>query len=100
MSNTYIDLLMTNHSLLSDSSDDIERNTEHNTIKQMGGNNKNDLKNRPTGSFPQLYFVSKEVIQKEEESKQRLFAPKSTKTALSIKEIMQERREDRPFISL
>lgn len=95
---------MTNHPLISDSSDD-ELNTNFRSviIKQSGGDpkNKNEvLKKMPTGSFPPLFMLTKEEIEKEEKNKARTFSAPSNKTALSIKEIMQERRDDKKdFIS-
>ena len=103
----YLDMMMTNHPLITDSSaSDNENNYNFNSvvIKQGGGDpkNKNDiLKKIPTGSFPPLFMITKEEQEKEEQNKARTFSAPSNKTALSIKEIMQERREDKkPFISL
>lgn len=57
------------------------------------------LKNAPTGSFPPLFKKEKETHnKKEEETKKRGFA--QIKNALSIKEIMNERRDNNDFISL
>jgi hypothetical protein len=94
---------MTNHEPMSDSSiEDIEFKAI--VVKQKGGNptNKADvLKNMPTGSFPPLFMLTKEEQEKEEKNKTRTFSAPSNKTALSIKEIMKERRdsENKPFIS-
>lgn len=105
MSNSYLDNLMTNHPLISDSSDDeLSVDYRSTIIKQSGGDpkNKNDvIKKMPTGSFPPLFMLTKEEQEKEEKNKARTFSAPSNKTALSIKEIMQERRDNKkPFISL
>jgi hypothetical protein len=101
--NTYIDSLMTNHRLDSNSSDDMYNAYNSVIIKQKGGNpnEENDrIKHTATGSFPPIYVMTKEEKKKEEEvEKTRGFTSKNT--AVSIKEIMQERREDKkPFITL
>lgn len=95
---------MTNHPLISNSSDDeLTTNFRSTIIKQSGGNpnNKNELlKKMPTGSFPPLFMLTKEEMEKEEKNKARTFSSSSSKTALSIKEIMQDRRNDKKdFIS-
>lgn len=95
---------MTNHELTYDSFDEEEFKLDNIVIKQNGGdpNNKNDvLKNIPTGSFPPIFLMTPEEQEKEEQNKSRTFSAQTNKTALSIKEIMQERRDDKkPFISL
>lgn len=104
MNNTYLDTMMTNHPLISDSSDEQEHTLEAIVIKQNGGDPKkksDQLKNKPTGSFPPLYLMTPEELEREEQNKARTFSAPTSKTALSIKEIMQERRDDKkPFISL
>jgi hypothetical protein len=66
---------------------------------QIGGNTR-DLKKLATGSFPPLYIVPKKEQSTEEENKSRAVS-KINKTAISIKDIMQERRDDiKPFITL
>jgi hypothetical protein len=46
-------------------------------------------------------MMTPEEQDKEEENKARMFSATTNKTALSIKEIMQERRDvKKPFISL
>ena len=103
MSN-YLDAIMTNHNFVATSSDESLNNFSDIIIKQNGGDptKSNDiLKNVPTGSFPPLFIMTPEEQEKEEKNKARLFSPSTNKTALSIKEIMQERRDDKkPFISL
>ena len=101
--NNYFDMLMTNHKLVSNSSDEQLPNLEHVIIKQNGGDPKKSsdkYKNISTGSFPPLYLMTAEEKEKEEQNKARTFSAPTNKTALSIKEIMQERRDDKkPFIS-
>ena len=71
--------------------------TEYNTQK---GGKVDNYKKIATGSFPPIYRVSKEHFKDDEDNKTRLFS-KTEKTVLSIKDIMQERRdENKPFISL
>lgn len=102
-SNNYVDSLMKNHELASDSSDDLYNAYSSLVIKQRGGNPDDDgdkLKHTATGSFPPIYIMTAEEKKKEEEmEKTRGFTSKNT--ALSIKEIMQIRRDDKkPFITL
>jgi len=102
---TYVDLLMTNHTLQSDnSSDDVLQYYRSVAINQKGGDPKNQkdvLKHTATGSFPPLYVATKQDLKKEEELDKNRGFPKQNKTAVSIKEIMQERRNDvKPFFSL
>lgn len=98
MSNRYIEELMTNHPLISDSSDDKLSEDFKTVITKQNGGNSNDknqmLKNMPSGSFPPLFILTKEEKEKEEKNKARTFSAQSSKTILSIKEIMQDRRED------
>jgi hypothetical protein len=103
--NTYVDLLMTNHKLESESSsDDVAQYYRSIAVGQKGGNAKNQkdiLKHTSTGSFPPVYIATKQDIKKEEEMDKNRGFPKQNKTAVSIKEIMQERRDDvKPFFSL
>ena len=98
-----LDMFMTNHKITQYSSSDEPDTYNSILIKQKGGNPSNNsdvLKNVATGSFPPIYFVTKEEKDKEEKDKSRTFATPIKKTAVSIKEIMQERRDDKkPFIS-
>lgn len=99
---TYLDQLMTNHQLMSNSSDEEVNTYSSLVIKQKGGDPDNmhdKLKHIATGSFPPIYLMTKEDIKKEEElEKTRAFSKPSV--AVSIKEIMKERRDKKPFISL
>jgi hypothetical protein len=70
---------------------------EYNKKSQLGGENIN----KPTGSFPPIYEISQEQKEKEEKDKNRGFATLKNKSSVSIKEIMQERREEKkPFLEL
>lgn len=71
---------------------------------QKGGTNKNEqfiLENTSTGSFPPIYVSTKDEITREEQLKNRQFV-QTNKTVVSMKEIMEERRNEKkkPFISL
>jgi len=98
-----IDMFMTNHKLSSYSSTEEPDTYNSILIKQKGGdpsNNSDVLKNVATGSFPPIYFISQEEREQKEKDKSRTFAAPIKKTAVSIKEIMQERRDDKkPFIT-
>lgn len=100
----YLDAIMTNHNFVATSSDENINNFSEIIVEQYGGDPKNKLdilKNVPTGSFPPIFLMTPEEQEKEEKNKARLFSASTNKTALSIKEIMQERRDDKkPFISL
>ena len=101
---SYIDNLMTNHKLAT-SSDDHSDSFQDLIIKQAGGDpdsEKDRFKHIATGSFPPIYIMTREEKDLEEISKNRTFAAPNKKTALSIKEIMKERRDTdtaKPFIS-
>jgi len=101
--NTYVDMLMSNHKLVSNSSDEMSETYESVLISQKGGdpNNENDkLKYIATGSFPPIYIMTAEE-KKEEEKIEKTRGFTVQKTAVSIKEIMQERRDDKkPFVIL
>lgn len=81
-----------------------DKSIKANNLIKMGGNpnSKVDLiKNEPTGSFPPLFIMSVEEQEKEEKTKSRSFSAPTNKTVVSIKEIMQERRDNvKPFINL
>lgn len=96
----YLDHLFT-HRILSESSEEPNYNSIRITQKGGNPNNKKDiLKHTATGSFPPLYIAPKNVKKEEDPDKTRAFA-QTSKTAVSIKDIMQERRgEQKPFISI
>jgi hypothetical protein len=104
MSSKYLDTILKNNQIGSFSEYDSSDGDTYNSkiIKQKGGNPKNkedEIKHVATGSFPPLYMVTKEEF-KEDDTKSRGFASKINKTAISIKDIMQERREKKPFITI
>lgn len=89
--NNYLDILMRNHDLNSDKSisSDIE-------VNQTGG----DVFRKHTGSFPPIYIVNRKEKIDNSDDKIRGYS-KINKTAVSIKEIMKERRNaNKPFITL
>lgn len=106
----YLDIIMQNKFFLSDSSEDVNKTmlpkspqkpskkvtkTSQNMSSQSGGADVD--KTTPTAGFPPI-FICKKGDKQQEEDKNRGFATK--KTAVSIKEIMEERRSNTPFISL
>jgi hypothetical protein len=107
MSNNYIDTLMKNYSLstesnyTADSSDSIVRNDDKNLFIHLdGGKNDKDI-NVPTGGFPPITLCEKGKLDEslsEEEKQKREYS--SHKTAVSIKDIMEKRRDVTPFISI
>ena len=94
MSNTYLDNLMQNNFLNKYSSDEIMTESSERK-KHVGGFSEDKLKKFPTGGFPPIYKCIREEIIKEEEKKDREFATKIT--AVSIKEIMQQLRDETTF---
>jgi hypothetical protein len=50
---------------------------------------------KPTGGFPPIFKCTRIEVQTKDETKDRGYATKST--AVSIKEIMQQRRDETPF---
>lgn len=101
---SYVDMLMQNNPFENNSSDEYSKVNKNLTIEQHGGDIEQKTKNIKkfaTGSFPPIYIVTKEELEKELD-KGRGFA-KPNKTAVSIKVILQERRDDidkKPFIML
>jgi hypothetical protein len=101
--NHYLDIVHQNHSLSEFSSSDspTENHFRKVLVTQGGGSIKNlkdILKKSPTGSFPPIFKIKKEDLEKEKKlDKTRAFA--QVKTALSIKDIMEDRRAQ-SFISL
>ncbi len=92
----YINALMENHSLTTES-EGIDKDT---MIKLSGGQSKNEAQG-PTGGFPPITLcekdISKEVLSDDEKQKREY---SSHKTAVSIKDIMEKRRDVTPFITL
>lgn len=106
--NHYLDIISRNHELeeFSESSTSPTKNKLHNKFMQGGRdddikNKKDLLKTKSSGCFPPIYKIKKEEIEKEKNmDKIRGFA--QVKTALSIKDIMENRRpeESQSFITL
>lgn len=91
MRSRYLNMLMRNYPL-HDSDSEIYIKMNY-TKKQKGGININDI---PTGGFPPIYLCqksNKNIIKNTE----REYLSKNI--ALSIKEIMEKRRDVKPFIS-
>lgn len=82
------------------SSDDTIDYYKHAVVTQHGGNPQSQadvMKYTATGSFPPIY-IAEEPEKEKTVDKTRGF--QSQKIAVSMKEIMQERRDDsKPFIS-
>lgn len=105
---TYMDIVMHNHKLKSNcdsSEENITKYYKSLVVKQKGGNPDNIsdvLKNRATGSFPPLYKSNKTKIKKKEDPVDIRNFAKLNKTAISIKEIMEDRRNEdiKPFLTL
>jgi hypothetical protein len=78
-------------------------NSSDESISQYGGQNNKILSDVPTGSCPPIFYCDKKNVDivKEDTNRNKGFSKDSYKTALSIKDIMTERREDKkPFIML
>jgi hypothetical protein len=96
MNNNYLDNLLMNYPLDSELSSDSIHNTQN--IKQKAGDKPN-LRNRPHGGFLPIYICTREDI-KEEKEDNKLREYTTVKTAVSIQDIMQKRRNIKPFLSL
>ena len=79
----YINELMKNHYLESES-DSIN-------IKQKGGK----INNEPYGGFPPIFLCETKEIKEEDENKNREY--NKHKNAISIKQIMEQRKNITPF---
>lgn len=97
---SYFDMFMQNHKYSTGTSSE-EPTFEKIIIKSKGGDPNNDkdvYTSVATGSFPPIYIVTKEQIEKEKQTKDRVFAKnKKSKTpsaVLSIKDIMNIRAND------
>lgn len=100
--NNYLDNLMINHSLTTESvstqsEDNIEsKNKKKKKIKQKGGEENNlNIPYIPHGGFPPLYICD-QIKQEKEQTKEREYS--THKTSVSIKDIMKSRRDITPFI--
>lgn len=89
MSNNYLDALMQNHALASDS--------DSTTYSPQKGGAINTNIDVPTGGFPPIYMCD-QVTKDDETTKNREYS--SHKTAISIKDIMKKRRDTTPFVSV
>jgi len=97
--NNYVNnVLMVNYPLESDSASE--------NMMQFGGAQtqaqaENDKTDRPTGGFPPIYVcdeIDKQELVESEENKKREYT--TNKTAVSIKKIMEKRRNITPFIAI
>ena len=79
----YINELMKNHYLESES---------ETLNKQKGGS----INNEPYGGFPPIYLCNTTEIKKEEDNKNREYD--KHKNAISIKQIMEKRKNITPFL--
>jgi hypothetical protein len=100
--NHYIDIITRNHELSDFTSSASSINFDS---PQTGGNKKNNkdtLKNTPTGSFPPIYKIQKKEKEEKDKMTDKTRAFAQVKTTLSIKDIMEERRDNnsQSFISL
>ncbi len=89
----YINALMENHSLT----------TESEGIAQdmIGGKKSTDVSQKPNGGIPPITLCEKGESKKalsEDDKQKREYS--SHKTAVSIKDIMEKRRDITPFITL
>jgi len=84
----YLDMLMRRYPLASES-DKSEQDPQKGGFKKDGS--------EPFGGFPPIYFCSRDTAVNTEENKNRQYS--THKTAVSIKDIMQKRRDIVPFIS-
>ena len=90
MSNLHLDSLMQNNYLRDEST-----NLDSQSDVMKGGAVDIVIHNRPTGGFPPIFKCERGQIIKEEDNKNRAFANKHT--SISIKEIMEKRRDEKPF---
>jgi hypothetical protein len=91
MSN-YLDTLMTNNNVLSDSSfDEPMKYTSIKKKKIISGGN---IDNIATGSFPPIYKMTEEEKEKKESNKSKTFSTNKSKSISDIQEILRKRRED------
>jgi hypothetical protein len=88
-------MLMRNYPLNTKDSehDSLQRNSSKSRGNVQLGGGDEDV---PCGGFPPIYVCTKATVHKKEENKNREFAPK--KSSLSIKDIMQKRRDATPFV--
>lgn len=92
MENNYVDYLMANYPLETDS----EYSTRSESYIQTGGADEN----KPTGGFPSIYLCTKEELDENkteitDTKKREISAPKS---AISIRDILSKRKKVVPFV--
>jgi hypothetical protein len=84
-----------NHSL---STDSFEYSPTQASMSKIGGSSQN--KNVPNGGFPPIYLCDELIedskINKDDENKKREY--ETHKTSVSIKSILEKRRDITPFI--
>lgn len=75
---------------------DLEITSEYNDfrLEQRGG-----LSNKPSASFPPIYESTESQTKKEEENN-LIRAKEPNKSLVSIHDIINIRRDDKPFISI
>jgi hypothetical protein len=96
----YLDMLMRNYPLLSQSSEEEEyRYKFKKSLKktQKGGAKEEESLDAPFGGFPPIFLCSNESKIDEPEKKEREYS--KLKTSVSIRDIMKKRRDTTPFIS-
>jgi hypothetical protein len=87
---------MSNHALASENSDEFKflyQNDNHdnqNLINIKGGAIENMTKDKPTGGFPPIYIIDESKEKEAEKNKNRQLT--STKTAVSIKDILKSKK--------
>lgn len=99
MDHTYVDQLMLNNVLESDESDTMYSYVPHRTVNL--NNLRGGAKDKPNGGFPPIIECDEndaENMNRPEEPKKREFKP--IKSSVSIKKILDKRREKTPFIKL
>lgn len=102
----YVNALMENHSLTTESegiAQDMMGGQKSTTVKPKVnlGVNESNVSQGPTGGFPPITLCEKGESKKalsEDEKQKREYS--SHKTAVSIKDIMEKRRDITPFITL
>lgn len=96
---TYLDDLMRNHPMYTENYDTeqvISENTDDFLVYQYGGE-REQIKTKPTGSFPPIFPKTNK------EKEQIMFHPRSKSNNInlvSIADILEEKKDTTPFISL
>ncbi|CAH6421506.1 Hypothetical protein KVN_LOCUS319 [uncultured virus] len=96
MENNYMQYVMTNYPLENDSIESFESDNS-----QSGGRDNSDIVNEPNAGFPPIYICDKNTTELFINSAEPIKREYSThKTSVSIKDIMEKRRNVTPFLSL